>query len=57
MVLKRAQAIKFLTDSGSALGMAGTIGGRFLEIPQGFNKWNKWAMENEVNWKSVCLTS
>lgn len=57
MVLKRAQANKFLTDSGSALGMAGTIGGRFLEIPQGFNKWNKWAMENEVNWKSVCLTS
>lgn len=57
MVLEGAQAFKFLTDSGAALGMAGTIGGYFLEIPQGFNKLNKWAVENEVNRKSACLTS
>lgn len=54
--LKGTYAIKFLIDSYAALGMTGTTGGCFLEIPQGFNKWNKWAMGNEVSWKSAWLT-
>ena len=57
MDLKGAYAIKFLIDSCAALGMIGTTGGCSLEIPQGFNKWNKRATENEVNWKSAWLTS
>lgn len=57
MDLKGAYAVKFLIDSCAALGMIGTTSGCSLEIPQGFNNWDKWAMENEVNWKSAWLTS
>lgn len=57
MVLKGAYATEFLIDSCASLGTIGPTGGCFLEVPRGFNKWNKWAMEKEVNWKSAWLTS